>query len=315
MRSSFHFALVLVTALAACGNDGGTGGDDVGIDASTGGETPAFTITSKDVTLQPGEEVTYCYYFHTPNTANLAIKKWSSDMQPVSHHVIMFFGSANQPADGTLSANNCGSGIPIWIYASQTAHGELTMPQDDGAGKPLGMNVPANQAAYLQIHYLNATDAPVTAPVTLNAYAYADGTAYTPTAAYITYNQTIKIMPHEMGHLESRTCNVPAGATFWTVSTHAHKQAVATDIKDGGTMVFSSTDWEHPGAKSWMATPFYKFASNKMTYECTYDNVGDNAALTIESGPSAVTNEMCMGTGYFFPATAAKFCIDNQGPI
>ncbi len=319
MRRHVPFALVLVSSLAACGNNGGTGGggggdDDVAADApDTTGETPAFTITSKDVTLHPGEETTYCYYFHTPNAANLAIRKWSSDMQPVSHHVIMYFGAANQPADGTLTTNSCGAGtgVPVWIYASQTAHGELVMPQDDGTGKPLGMNVPANQPAYLQIHYLNATDADVTAPVTLDAYAYAPGTQYTPTAAFVTYNSKINIPAHAVGHVESQTCATPAGATFWTVSTHAHKQAVATDLKDGSSMVFSSTDWEHPGVKSWAATPFYKFASNSMTYECTYDNTGDNANNVVKSGASAATNEMCMGTGYFFPASTAKFCIDN----
>jgi len=269
--------------------------------------------------LMPGQEVTYCYYFHTPNTGTLGIKKWTSDMTPGSHHMIYFFGNASQPADGTLDpSGNCGGGglqAPIWIYAAQTPTADMPMPTDDGAGKPLGMNVPANQPGYFQMHYLNASDTPLMVHVKLDAYAYDAGTAYTQTAAYITYNNSINIGPHATGVVETQTCNTPAGSKFWLVSTHAHKQAVKTEILDGSTSVFSSTDWEHPGVKAWGATPYFSFASGKMTYSCTYDNTGTNANNTITSGQSAQTNEMCMGTGYFFPATKPMFCLDSQGPF
>ena len=40
-----------------------------------------------------------------------------------------------------------------------------------------------------------------------------------------------------------------------------------------------------------------------------YDNTGDNKNITVVSGSSAATNEMCMAVGYTFPATTAKFCV------
>ena len=61
--------------------------------------------------------------------------------------------------------------------------------------------------------------------------------------------------------------------------------------------------------------PFYTFTSGTLTYECTYTNNGDNANSTIVSGPSAQTNEMCMGVGYFFPATGPRFCLNSTGPL
>src|SRR5262245_15230551 len=226
-------ALAFVTVLAAaCGTVPG-GDDGKGSDSGTG-EQPAFKITSKDVTLNPGQEITYCYYFHTPNTEPLVIKKWISDMTPGSHHMIMFFGGAAQPADGTLDpSGNCGGmSIPVWIYASQTPHSELPMPADDGDGKPLGMVVGANQPAYFQMHYLNQGDTPLSVHVDLEAYAYAANTAYTPTAAFITYNGDIAIAPNAMNYTEQETCTVPAGVKFWTVSTHSHKQSIKTQISD-----------------------------------------------------------------------------------
>ncbi len=96
------------------------------------------------------------------------------------------------------------------------------------------------------------------------------------------------------------------------MSTHAHKQAIKTDVNDGATNIFHSDDWEHPGAQIWNAMPFYSFA-NKVTWTCTYNNTGDNAAQTIKAGPSAQTNEMCMATGYWFPATGPMACVVFSG--
>jgi len=33
------------------------------------------------------------------------------------------------------------------------------------------------------------------------------------------------------------------------------------------------------------------------------------------AGPSAATNEMCMATGYYFPATKPLLCLNNIGPF
>jgi len=325
LSSRLALAALAVSSFAACHHDPNTGGNNnpdgaVGSDADPNG-TAAFEIKSPDIMLPAGTEVTYCYYFHTPNTSALNINKWVSAMTPGSHHMIMFFNNGSQPADGTIDTNGCGVGgtgtnIPIWVYAAQTQTAELDLPADDGAGKPLAMAIPAGQAAYFQMHYLNASNGPLTVHVDLKAYALAAGTAFTQTDAFITYNANISIPPHAVNLTQSMTCNVPSGAKFWTVSTHSHKQSIATDLKDGTAMVFSSTDWEHPGAMSWMTAPFYTFTSGQMTYECTYDNNGqtappDNENNTIVSGPSAQTNEMCMGTGYYFPATTPKFCYNN----
>jgi hypothetical protein len=310
MRSSI-FASILV--LVACQKSPGSGDDMMGPDADMGGETAAFTITSTDLTLHPGDQITKCYYFHTPNTAAIIAKRWTSHMTPGSHHMIVFGGSAGQPADGTIDdCGGSGQQIPVWLYAAQTPDQDMTLPTDDGHGKPLGMNIAANMPGYIQMHYLNSTDGDLTVHVSLSAYAYAVGTLYTPTAAYVTYNQSISIPPMSTGTKATQTCNVPANLSWWTVSTHSHKQSVHTELRDGTSVVFSSDTWEHPGSKNWMTMPFYTFTSGKFTYECTYDNPTNN---TIVDGQSATTNEMCMGTGYVFPQSNASFCLDSMGPF
>jgi hypothetical protein len=307
----------LLITFAACGGSGGGGGDDdVSPDANETTPPPdrGFRIVSPDIDIPPSTEITYCYYFRTPNTEPLAIKRWTSNMTPGSHHMIMYVTSTDVQPPGTVSDVDCGIGgaassQPVWTYATQTPTAEVALPTDDGTGKPLAQDIPANTAGFFQMHYFNATDQVLKAHITLDAEALEANVEYTKTAAYVTFNGNISIPPMTNNVVVSQTCEVPAGVKFWLMSTHAHKQAVKTAVKNNGTSMFESTDWEHPGTAEFM-TPdtFYAFGSNQLTYECTYSNPTNR---TIQTGDSAVTDEMCMASGYYFPATRPRFCYNN----
>jgi len=315
-------SLVLGTlTLFACGNDpanpAGADAPPSTPDASTGDPPPparGFQLKSPDITIPAGAEQTYCWYFQTPNTETLAIKKWLSHMTPGSHHMIMYTTSqanAEHPVGSPPTRDRCGVGtasasnVPIWTYSAQNADQELPMPTDDGTGMPVGQEIAAGQYGYLEMHYNNKTDQDLVAHVTLNGEAYEAGTAYTKTAAYVTYNGSLSIPPGTS--TATQMCDVPATAKFWTLSTHAHKRATKTEVKDGAEMKFMSTDWEHPGAAAWNPG-FNSFATGKLTYSCTYFNETNS---NIQDGDSADTNEMCMAVGYFFPATKPTICYDS----
>jgi copper type II ascorbate-dependent monooxygenase-like protein len=320
MLTRLAIASTLVLASTSCGSDSAPASPDASApgDATTGGELPpavnGFQIRTPDIQLAPGQEATYCYYFHTPNTAETVVRSWQSSMTPGSHHMILYFTSTAEMPDGTLDpSGNCGganlNNLAVWTYAAQSPEARADMPADDGAGKPVGMPIPAGQAAAMQLHYLNATDGPLTVHAMLNANGYAPGTAYTQAAAYVTYNTKIDIPPGPGSTSNaSGTCAVPAGAKFFTMSTHSHKQSVGTQVMDGTAMVQMSTDWEHPTTTSWAAAPFFSFTSGSLAYRCNYLN---ETTSEIKAGPSAQTNEMCMAIGYFFPATGSKMCLNS----
>lgn len=291
--------LVLIAApLFACGTES----DDA---------PAAFKIVSSDFMIQPGMEVTKCFYFHTPNTTQLQVNKWVSDMTPGSHHMIVFASLGTQPADGAV--DDCdGADIPVPIYGTQVPHEELLFPTDDGFGKPLAQLIEANTAGFFQMHYYNSGDEALTTHVELDAFALPAATEFTRTEIFATYNNDIEIPPHAMDFKVTATCDV-FDKKFWSMSSHSHKQSVATKVTDGANVVFSSTDWEHPGREEWQAPNFYQFQSPSITWECTYNNTGDNAESTVISGQSAATNEMCMATGYFFPAAGPRGCFMNNG--
>lgn len=311
--------------LIACGGSGSgmPGGDDAPEpDASNPDNPPpparGFQLVSPDITIPAETEVTYCWYFRTPNTEPMAINKWSSVMTPGSHHLIVFTtGNTDRMPPGTVSTASCdGFGVnSSWTYSAQTPTAKIDLPADDGAGKPLAIDIPPNTAGFIQMHYFNPGSEPIKAHVTVNADALPAGAAFTKTAAYVTYDDDITIGPGAINHVETQTCNAPAGAKFWMMSTHAHKQAIRTEVIDGMSPVFVSHDWEHPGAQTWMTSPFYTFATGKVTYRCTYNNTGSNSTRTISDGDSAATDEMCMASGYFFPATKSLFCLRNAGPF
>ena len=302
-RTAFFFApLVLV----ACSDSG---------EPEVPEDTLAFEVQSSPFTLQPGEETTKCYYFTTPNTEAVPVAKWVSEMTPGSHHMIMFRTiQGTQPPDGTIDENCGGAAIPV--YGTQIPHEEVAFPKDDGNGRPIAQLIPARSQHFFQMHYFNSTDAPLTTQVSIKAYTLpaeiAQNLAYTRADIFATYNADIRIPPGATNHVVSATCDVVDGK-FFSLSTHAHKQAIATRIAENGQTVFTSNDWEHPGNAAFAGPQFYTFASGKLTWECTYNNTGTNAGRTITDGDSAKTDEMCMATGYFFPAIQPAGCFFSGG--
>lgn len=281
-----------------------------------------FQIATPEVDVAPGQEITYCYYFRTPNTQTLAIRRWVSEMPAVNRDTVVFTTTdgSGQPVDkmppGTLSAANCGFGggtsfLPNWLYAAYTPSAELALPLDDGTGKPVAIEIPPNTAGFVRMHFVNETGATVKGKFTLNAEPLPGSTPFSKAAAYVAYNNSIEIPPQSVGTTETQTCAVPAGVVFTQLSTHAHKQATRMAISHGTTTVFESFDWQNPGTATF-PPPFLAFPGNQLTFACTYTNPTNR---TIRTGDSTATDEVCMAIGYFFPATKPLLCFDGFGPF
>lgn len=290
---------------------------------AVGGTLPppaeGFQLTSPRVDIQPHQNISYCYYFRTPNTATVPVRKFVSALGPAVKSVVMWTTtdtegrSVDRLPAGTLSAADCNmlslsdALIPRWIYASDPESTEMTLPADDGAGHPLAMEIPPNSAGFLMIHHDNTSDQVVSTNVRVNAEGLGSP-IYTPTDTFTTYSSDIAIPPQTFGHIVSRSCLVPSGARFWRWSMRTHKRATQAMVVDLHTSLYESLDWEHPGASLWPTPPFQSFGSPRVTYLCSYDNATNR---TIRTGPSQQTDEQCMAVGYFFPATGPVACIDG----
>lgn len=313
-------------ALQLGGEDGGEAVDAApAADASPRSppDLRGFQIVSPQVEIDPGVEVTYCYYFRTPNTSDLSIKRWTSRMTAGGHDMILYLTAMDKQPPGTQSVVDCGilsgSVNSAWTYAAQTPSAQLALPQDDGAGHPVGQLIKAGQSGFLQIHYLNPTGRVLQAHVELHAEAYDDGVQVTPAGSFVALAQRLSLGPGSPAAptqgMVAGICVVPPSGggvapRFFAMTTYTHRRSIHTFIKDGNTTLFNSTSWEQPGTASWHAPSFYTFASSTLKYQCDYLNP---TSRTITAGDNAVTDEMCMAIGLYFPAPGGTghICLDS----
>ncbi len=286
-------ALTLLVTFAACG-DPDVSGETLVID------TPSFTV-------QPGEEKFYCYYTTLPFAQETGIYRMSSSMPAGSHHMIVLKTRSPEAPDGTLAEcevlGMAGGGltdIPLWLYASQEPEFSQVMPEG------VGMTVAANQPVIVNMHYLNQSDVPITASVHLELEAFRPGTTFTKAHAFVTFNDQIDVAPGAMGGVGG-SCDVPADAQFILMTTHSHKYTTSARVKDGDQMVLETLDWAHATVEQWRE-PYYRFQSGKLDYRCEYHNTTNQP---LETGESAIANEMCMAIGAYFPASGDTFCYNS----
>jgi Copper type II ascorbate-dependent monooxygenase, C-terminal domain len=304
---------VLAFAVVAVVGFVGFGCSKSGSGTTGGGGTPgpALTLSSPSFTLKPGEEMFKCWYTTIATTSDLQAVRMHSTMTPGSHHFIVYTTTNPLRPDGTFE--DCGDNqggptlqdTPVWLYATQDPDAELVMP----AGTALPLK--ANQPLYFNMHYINATMADMTVNVSWDVES--ESGTFQKVAAFVTYNTQISIPPGGQQTV-SGDCDVPAGAQFFTMSTHSHKRTVE-DIAGksvGGVMsqtLVDTTDWSHATISRWAAPSFLTFApGEQLHYQCSYMN---DTTSTITVGESAEKNEMCMAVGYYFPAAGDTFCLNS----
>lgn len=293
-------------------------------DASSSLTPPAhgLRLTSPTVDIDPGADVTYCYYFRTANTSDLAIQRWVSRMTEGGHDMVLFLTPNDQQPPGTMSPTRCGianNTSPLWTYSAQTPEAEAALPATDGAGNPVAQLIKANQAGFLQIHYVNTTTSAIHPHVELDGFAYDDGVHVTFAGPFVTFESKIQIGPGSASNPTMGTvghsCAVPTddsgkAVRFFQLTTYTHKQGVHTAITDGAATVFNGTSWAQPGATQWSGPPFYSFTSGMLGYQCEYLNPN---SYTIMMGDSATAQELCMSISFFIPAasTTGHYCLDG----
>ncbi|MEO8275765.1 MAG: hypothetical protein ABI639_06065 [Thermoanaerobaculia bacterium] len=306
-------------------NDGFNGGNSClwSIGPSTCPGPNDFQVASPEVSINPGQEITYCYYFRTPNEATRGIHRFVLELGSVVHDAAVFatYNSIQVPTDrqtpGTMSAVDCGfedtaatGTVANWVFGAHHSGDELVIPADDGTGTPLAMEIVADQPMFMRIHFINPTGSAIANTVTLTAQGLADAVAYTRTESYLAYNDSFSIGAGMTG-TATGGCDTPIPAHFWWLSTETHQFATEAKLKDGASVLVTTSNWQSPAIATFAAPAFLDFASLQVTYTCNYSNT-TGGSLTPGNSPTA--NENCIAIGYFFPATRPFLCFGNGGP-
>lgn len=283
---------------------------------------PGFRVQTPPLNVAAGEIQTFCYYFRGGNAASFGVRRWATTSGPNVLYLLVYRAvdtnglPVERQPPGTLLVGcgpASGSGNPGWHHAAHAPTSEIVMPDDDGNGVPLGMELPPDVPMVMQMRVVNPTDGPISTSASVLAEGYPPGTSYVRTASYFTINTQIQIPAFSTSVLVVSSCAAPANSRFWAFTTRTHKLGLLARVRRGAQELVASDNWEAPRTTRLAAPNVVEFtAGAPYTYECTYTNPNP---FIVRFGESEDSDEQCIGVGMYYPATRPLICINNVGPL
>jgi hypothetical protein len=300
-------ALAVSLAVAACSSssspppsgappgDGGTGAD-VFVPTGPGAYTLSFTT-------DPGQETHWCQYVRLPkgttNEVMLTGYRWRWEAM---HHWALYRTTPDLPQDvRTDQPFDCfapGGGKymqPAALTLEGDPEGHITY------GEGLGFALKSEEIVVVQVHTVNATQAPIKPTLALQL-DLADPSSVPNRLGLIQfYDPYIFVPPHAPATAQMR-CKIPRDVTVVRRSTHEHMRGVSVDVfldspsgPPSTTPIVSSTDWQHPPIlRDALQLPKDSYVRTICKYQ------GDERQVI--QGQDKLDNEMCMFIGYYYPA-------------
>lgn len=261
---------------------------DACIDNPEGLEVVA--ITTDAFVVGAGEETYRCQSFSNPFGKDVEIQRTESYMTPGSHHMFAFY--APGASDGAVT--EC-SGLEFdrSLHTSQRPYNQFAYPPGVAA------RLLAGEGIRINAHYLNTSSSELTAKVTTVLYLAKPGSVQH-FSSHIFYNNLAIFVPPSSPGTAQKTCTLPKDIQLFAVTSHMHQYGKHFVAKTGsGADVFETFTWDDPEFRIF-DPPLAIAGGESVTFSCEYENP-TSSPLTF--GESAKTNEMCILSGRYFPAT------------
>ncbi len=336
LRSTLAFAMF---AAVGCGGSngsksggggggaaGGGGGGTAGGGGAGGGSlssTGPYTVQFGPITVAPNYEDTQCLVLRLGNANAIHVGTIHNVLGTSSHHMIVYKVSDTveqttpfdcQPFTETLDPTK---GQPLMI--TQKHDEVLTLP--DG----VAFNLDANQMIRIEMHYINATTAPVTLTSTST---FTETTNYQYEAGFLFMGDIDISLPPQvattLGPVFSQLDAAYAGVNFFALTGHEHKMgtnvtiSTATSATDPNpTSVYNVPNWlwSEP-ATVYQTPPFQIPAGGGFQFTCNWFN-SDPAETNGQPTPpitfgESANDEMCFFWAYYYPNIGAKVCLHSS---
>jgi hypothetical protein len=301
------------TATGGVGGSAGSAGS-----APLAGALPDITFTL-DTLVPAGKELLECEYVAMPSDrGTIAVPSAESHFTPGSHHLLAYRTDLTTLPTDQVGVWDCTNGG--WAQHDRGSYYEAQQP-DSHRELPPGVahEFKPGEVLLLQSHYVNTTDADVDAHVVLTLHTVDISTITQEAGSIIFSNANISIAPHSKLRV-TMTCPIPSDfhpAELWS---HMHKDAVnfvantsdTTQAAVLGDSLYQESDWSEPQPRMYpYDPPVTLHAGSTVTFSCDFDNETDN---TITYGDSALTNEMCILHGMYWPrmASSAEMCMGGK---
>lgn len=259
--------------------------------------------------IQPGQEVTECYYLKSPNDKIEFYFPRKIRMRPGSHHLITYIVAGDMP-DGFGSCNmedRRGSFGGAEKTKVDYPADNIAAPENEGLGKI----VPANAQLRMEWHHINTTEKPILREAWINVY-------WKPQKEITRYAQDmfmigigINVPPHEK-HIVHNSCTIADDTRIIDIFGHFHAHTTrfsAWRTRDGKSDLFyEAYDWHDTPTFAYdsitknavpdrellrqggMSGPLEIKKGDVIEWECEIDNTTDG---TLRIGNYVQTAEMC----------------------
>lgn len=306
------------TATTTGGGNGGTGSGSsmqttTATSSSTGvGGGAQYSVTFDAITVPPGEEHTQCVVKKLSNLTAAHIGQIHNVLGEGSHHLIVYRTADTveqptpqdcQPFSDLLKPEK---GTPLMI--SQKADDLLTLPQG------VAFTLQPEQFIRLEMHYINATAAPLQVQATSTFIALDDKDFQNEADFLFMGNPDIDIPAHSAFTLGPTYLPLPkelAGVNFFGFAGHTHqwgtnvKVATTTGKTGTDTPVYDVQGWSWSEPETvYKDPPIQVPANGGFRLTCDWQNDGNSQ---VGFGESA-TDEMCFFWTYYYPSKGAFVC-------
>jgi hypothetical protein len=297
------------------------------VDSGLPANAKQYTFSIESFDVPAGAERYECQDVPNPFGKDIAIVKTESNMSPGAHHVFAFQIPAAEAAftpdaglyaaevpsladDGGITQTfapdggktplfDCPAGgleFHSFFVFAQKAQDAVIYP------KGIGRSLMASEAIRLNLHYLNATAAPihVSAEITVT---YVDAKAVKELAAGIFVFAKSLQVPTGVS-TQTFAYQAPVDMQYLQFMGHMHSRGTYFEARAiaGATgqvrPMYTSNTWDEPPSVNY-APAFALKTGDIISYSCTFAN-RTGGVLTF--GESASTNEMCNFFGVFYPA-------------
>ena len=262
-----------------------------------------YQIKTPDYTLAAGEEKYLCYSVQLAEADDVAITAFQSYTSDQVHHMEVFQALAAEtpglnPCDGTFKL----TWLPL--FGGGKNAGGLQLP--DGAG----FKLPKDAQLLVQIHLLNATQAPVTQHIVVNMDYAADATTVTPAGIFAFGSMSIDLPSGAANTQVTSSCTLPLNMNVFAAQPHMHYLGTKLEFQLGASetaapVVYKRDPWQFGGQ------PIDKLVTNMTAGQfgkvtCTYDNTTDHDVKYGES----TSDEMCYLVLFYTPFDRLNGCVN-----
>jgi hypothetical protein len=278
-----------------------------------------FRLTYGPVPVAPGQEGTRCIWLRLSNTTEIKVHQVHNVLSSSSHHLIVYRDNMDtteqttpvdcQPFTGAL--NTSGMIAPIMI--TQKADDLLTLPDR------VAYTLAPNQMVKIEMHYLNATDAPLDATATIDFHAAEPSSIDHEANILFIGSPDIDLGPGASETLH-QFFTVPSYIDFsasniFAITGHTHKLGTDVDVRVAPAKSGPMTNVYSPEPFLWSepettihSPPFAVPKGGGFDFECKFTNTTDKQ---VEFGESA-NDEMCFFWAYYYPSQGSKVCVHTE---